>query len=73
MSVMTEERIRFIVDSEYELRQALRLYALTIGKSISDVVNDWIREHLAEQVRQVRANPRPANGKKRGRKPKGEK
>ncbi len=76
MSLMTEERIRLIIDTDYDHRQAVKLHAARTGQTVSDAINRLIEEHMAEDLRQVRAAPRATSsptGKKRGRKPKGDK
>jgi ribosomal protein S7 len=63
------DRIRLVVDTEEVIRRAVRLRALRTGKDNSDVVNDVLREALADEITEASKFPH-ATGKKRGRKPK---
>lgn len=48
------ERIRLIIDTEEDLRLAVRLAGIKTDRSPSQVVNDLIREHLAAELADAR-------------------
>lgn len=50
MSAVMAERIRLIVDTEERFRRAVRIAAARRGISPSDVMNELIETHLADDV-----------------------
>jgi hypothetical protein len=68
------ERIRLIVDTDEVIRRAVRLRALKLGDdfTISDVVNDILRNALADEIAEVKNYPQAGSGsaRKPGPKPK---
>lgn len=50
MTAVMAERIRLIIDTDERLRRAVRIAAARQGKKPSDVVNDLIRDHLADDL-----------------------
>jgi hypothetical protein len=64
-------RIRLIIDTEDEIRRAVRLRALKMGEDVtnSDVVNEILRKALASEILEVRGfGTAHGTGKKPGRK-----
>jgi hypothetical protein len=54
MSVGMTERIRVIIDTEEEVRLALRLAATKAGMGVSDFVNMILRRELAAEIKDAR-------------------
>lgn len=50
MQAVMAERIRLIVDTEEQLRRAVRIAAARRGISPSDIINELVRKHLAADV-----------------------
>jgi hypothetical protein len=69
-------RTRLIIDTEDVIRRAIRLRAVKIGGdvTISDLVNEALREAFADEIAEVEAYPHgtTGTGKKPGRKSKKE-
>jgi cytochrome c553 len=61
---------RFIILTQEVVRTAISLRALRTGKDNSDVVNDILRDALADEIEEASKFPH-TTGKKRGRKKKG--
>lgn len=67
-------RIRLIIDTDDDIRRAVRLRAVKMGGDVtnSDVVNAILRDALAAEIAEVHTYPTgetKGTGKKRGRKP----
>jgi hypothetical protein len=67
MMAEPKERTRLIIDTEDILRRAVHLRRLKMAydTSVSDVVNEILREALAQEIREVEAYMRQEK-KKRG-------
>jgi hypothetical protein len=63
-----DKRIRLIIDTDDAIRRAVHLRALKMGSDVtnSDVVNDILREALADEIAEVKSYP---SGRGTGRKP----
>jgi hypothetical protein len=54
MSLGMAERIRMIIDTEEEIRLAVKLAATKAGMKVSDFVNAILREHLGPEIKDAR-------------------
>lgn len=54
MEVLMAERIRMIIDTDEELRLAVKLAANKAGVSASEFVNQVLRERLVQELRDAR-------------------
>ncbi len=54
MNTLMAERIRMMIDTEEDIRAAVKLAAMMEDKSPSEVVNDILRKALAEQIKSAR-------------------
>ncbi len=54
MNVVMATRIRMIIDTEEEIRLAVKLAALKSGKGVSELVNDILRRALAAEIKDAR-------------------
>lgn len=65
MNVVMAERIRMIIDTEEEIRLAVRLAATKANISVSELVNTILRDQLADEIKDARKyipkEKRPAN------------
>ena len=54
MTVSMAERIRIIIDTDEEVRLAIRLAATKADKSVSELVGDILRRELADEIKDAR-------------------
>lgn len=54
MSVLMAERIRMIIDTDEEIRLAVKLAANKAGLSVSEFVNRVLREKLVNELRDAK-------------------
>jgi len=61
MPTIMAERIRLIIDTDDDLRRAIKLRLLRgpAGATTSDLVNEILRKALADEVAEVQSYPRP--------------
>jgi hypothetical protein len=61
MTVLMADRIRLIVDTDDTVRRAVHLRRIKTGgdTTVSDVVNQILREALAVEIREVESYPPP--------------
>lgn len=54
IDLMTPTRVRMIIDTDEEIRLAVRLAATKTDRSISELVNSILRKALADEIRDAR-------------------
>ncbi len=54
MSVLMAERIRMIIDTDEEIRLAVKLAATKEGMGVSEFVNKLFRERLVNEIRDAK-------------------
>lgn len=59
MTGLMAERIRLIIDTDEDLRLAVKLAAMKSRKSASELINDILRKALASELRDARKYAQP--------------
>lgn len=54
MNAVMTERIRLIIDTDEDVRLAVKLAASKADLSVSDLINKVLRERFAEEIRDAR-------------------
>jgi hypothetical protein len=54
MNALMTERIRIIIDTEEDVRLAVRLAATKAGVGVSELINDILRRELADEIKDAR-------------------
>jgi hypothetical protein len=53
--VMSDTRVRLVIQISEELRDGLRLESARRGLDMQDIVAGWIEEHCADSVAEIRS------------------
>ena len=60
MDAISSDRVRLIIDTDEEVRLAVRLAATRQGVSISDAVNEILRKALGKEIEDAKKyTPKP--------------
>jgi len=54
LSVMGAKRVRLMIDTTEEIRLGVRLASMQRDKSPSEVINEILMRHLAEEIKDAR-------------------